>query len=244
MKRNPFYKSSTLLVSALFLTFAFTSCKKQTTEITQSPEEIATAKAGSKPGTYPAVALRMTVDDAPGNRITSDVSSDYVNGLQNMKVEFDMYGNFMFNSKASNKPNVPMIRWLNYSLNDPTSTSYPVRSNDKGSSITTGATFTSPAFTPLQNLDIGITQCIGLSAGLFTLSGGVVNFHRNTSTEDTPTTPTAYVYVTRISETQWTVTPVPPLSGCSSISNVAALRVNGALDGYYNMPFSLTLTKL
>jgi hypothetical protein len=83
-----------------------------------------------------------------------------------------------------------------------------------------------------------------MAMGLFTLAEGFVIFHRQ-PTEDNSTTPTAYVYVTRNSETQWTMTPVPPLSGgCSTISNVASLRTNTGLVGYYNMPFSLTLTKI
>jgi hypothetical protein len=148
-------------------------------------------------------------------------------------------------SGASNNPNVPMTRYLNYNFNDPLTPNPPVTGIHQGKFISTGATATSPAFTPLQNLGIGATQCIGFSGGLTNIVGSVVNFHRNTNTEDTPNTPTAYVYVTRISLTQWIMTPVPPLSGgCSAISNVAALRVSGVLYGYYNMPFSFTLTKL
>jgi hypothetical protein len=80
--------------------------------------------------------------------------------------------------------------------------------------------------------------------GLYTIANGVVNFHRGTN-EDYLNAPTAYVYVTRESENQWTVSPTPPASGgCSTVSNVAALRINTELAGYYYMPFSFTLTKL
>jgi hypothetical protein len=101
----------------------------------------------------------------------------------------------------------------------------------------------------IQDLAVGQTKYIGFSAGISIIESGVLNFHRN-STEDTPTTPTSYVYVTRISASpagpgQWLMTPAPPASGsCSSISNVGALRINTVLYGYYNMPFSFTPTKI
>ena len=243
MRKNFINNFTAVLASIMLLSLVMVSCKKQTAQsvTTDNSDELATAKGGSKPNTYPVVSLSMTVNDASGNKIISDNGTPYINGQQNVSVIFDQYGNFMFNTQASARQT--MVRWLNYYLNDPTSTNYPVRNNDQGNSITTGATFTSPSFTPLQNLSQGTTQCIGLSGGLFTVSGGVVNFHRNTSTEDTPTTPTSYVYVTRVDATHWTVTPAPPLSGgCSTISSVGALRINGALFGYYNLPFSFTLT--
>lgn len=242
MQQTPFYKLSGLVINIFLIVFAFAGCKKQTIELPATTGEIITAKAGSKPGTYPVVSLRLTVDDA-GTNITSDGEGDYINGVDNVKVVFDQYGNFMF-SGASNNPNTPMPRYLNYNFGNPLF-SYSIGGIERGNFISTGKTETSPTFTPLQNLAEGATQCIGFSAGLMNIVGGVVNFHRNAGTEDTPTTPTAYVYVKKVSSTQWIMTPVPPLSGgCSTISNVAALRINGALYGYYNMPFSFTLTKL
>lgn len=246
MKKILFNHASGLLMSSLLMTFVITSCTKKTTEAvpTANAEEMAAATSGSKPGNLPVVSLRMTVSDAGGNKITSDGGADYVNGTQNVKVVFDQNGNFMFNSKASNNPNVPMVRWLNYNFNDPISPDPILTGMEKGSFISTGKTITSPAFTPLQNLAIGATQCIGLSGGLINYDLNSVNFHRNLA--DVPNTPTAYVYVTRISQTQWTVKPVPPLSGgCSAISNVGAFIANGGqYVFYYNLPFSFTLTKL
>lgn len=244
MKKNFFKNASGLIISALFLTLAFTSCTKQTSTVFQAPvpETLTTAK-GSKPGTTAEVSLIMTINDAAGNKITSDNGTAYENGVGNVKVVFDQYGNFMFGAASSNPRTPPMTRYLNYNFSNPLA-SYPVGGIERGNFISTGQTATSPDNTLLQNLAVNATKCIGLSAGLMNIEGGVVNFHRNTSTEDIPGTPTSFVYVTRISSSQWIMTPVPPTTGgCSTISNVAALRINSALYGYYDLPFFITLTK-
>lgn len=246
MKRIYFYKPPTLFLILILLVFV--SCRKETNDIGFAPEptDNILGKGGPKPATYPEVSLKLTVSDAAGNKITSDGGGDYFNGSQNLRVVFDAYGNFMF-SGASDNPNVPLTRFLKYDFSDPSplTPSPSITGIYHGNFISTGQTVTNPNNIPLQNLEINATKCIGLSAGLLNIDGAVVNFHRNQSTEDTPTTPTAFVYVTRINPAQWLVTPVPPLSGsCSDISNVAALRVNTASYGYYNMPFLFTLTKL
>ena len=148
----------------------------------------------------------------------------------------------MFGAASSNPRVPPMTRYLNINFDNPLS-GYPARGIEKSNFISTVTTTTSPNSTLLQNLTIGQTKCIGFSAGISTIESGVLNFHRN-NTEDTPTSPTAYIYVTRTSSTEWLMTPVPPSAGgCSTISNVGALRINTVLYGYYNMPFSFTLTK-
>ena len=185
----------------------------------------------------------MTVNDAAGNRIASDGGGSYIDGQQNSSIYFSTSGNLQFTTSASNNPKTPTTRWLNVDLSDPIA-GYPVRGTEKSNFISTITTVTSPNPILLQNLAVGQTKCIGFSAGIMTIADGVLNFHRN-GTEDTPTSPTAYVYVTRTSSIEWLMTPVPPLSGgCSTISNVGALRINTALYGYYSMPFSFTLTKL
>lgn len=247
MKRIPFYKLSGLVLNVLLLTFAFTSCTKKTTEIgpKASAEEFVTGSAGKKPNTHPPVSLKVTVNDASGNKVSSDGSGPYVNGAAKVSAVIDQYGNFIFSCGSSGHgPNATPDRWLNYDFSDPLP-GYSVKNSEKGAYIATIKSSVAPtSFIPLQNLEVGSTECITMAMGLFTLANGVVNFHRQ-PTEDNSTTPTAYVYVTRDTETQWTMTPVPPLSGgCSTISNVAALRVSTELNGYYNMPFSFTLTKL
>lgn len=245
MKRILFHKTSSSILNVLLIAILFTACKKQTSEksVAGANEELATSSAGKKPGTTAEVSLSMTVNDAPGNKITSDGGGAYVNGTGNVKVVFDQYGNFMF-GQASSSPRVPpMIRYLNLNFDTP-QPSFPAGGIERSSFISTITTVTSPDPTLLQSLVVGQTKCIGFSAGISTIESGVLNFHRN-NTEDTPTSPTAYVYVTRTSSAEWIVTPEPPLSGgCSTISNIGALRVNTVLYGYYNMPFSFTLTKL
>lgn len=241
MKRILFLRSSSIILNAMLIAFAFTSCKKQTTDVLAAgPEEVVSAKG--KPGTTAEVSLSMTINDAAGNKITSDGGGAYVNGTGNVKVVFDQYGNFMFGAASSSPRVPPMTRYLNINFDNPLS-GYSPGGNQKSNFISTITTVTSPNSTSLQNLTVGQTKCIGFSAGISTIESGVLNFHRN-STEDIPTSPTAYIYVTRTSLTEWLMTPVPPLAGgCSTISNVGALRINTVLYGYYNMPFSFTLTK-
>lgn len=245
MKRFPFYKLSGLVMNVLLLTFMITSCVKKTSDLKEAslPEEFASATAKGKPGTTAEVSLSMTVNDALENKITSDGGGAYVNGTGNVKVVFDQYGNFMFGAASSNPRVPPMTRYLNINFDSPLP-GYQAKSGDQSRFISTITTVTSPNSTHLQDLIVGQTKCIGFSAGISTIESGVLNFHRS-STEDTPTSPTSYVYVTRISSTEWLMTPVPPLSGgCSAISSVGALRINTVLFGYYNMPFSFTLTQI
>ena len=242
MKRILFHQPYLFLA----ICFSFMACQKQTADLqfSGSNEEMVTGKAGSKPGTFPEVLLKVTVDDV-GNNVTSDAGGDYENGSQAVSAKIDQYGNFIFScGKTGRGPGAIQVRWLNYDFSSPMP-GYSARPSERGAYIATiKSSVAVSTFIPLQNLEVGSTECITMAMGLYTLPDGVVNFHRQ-PTEDNTTTPTAYVYVTRNSETQWTMTPVPPLSGgCSTISNVAALRINTELAGYYNMPFSLTLTKM
>jgi len=245
MKQIPFYKPSAL-VFYLFL-LSFISCKKGTNDIAYNAESVENfaTKTVSKPGTYPEVLVKLAINDA-GNKVTSDAGGDYRNGSQNVSAKIDQYGNFIFSCGSSDHgPNATPSRWLNYDFGDPLP-SYSIRPNERGAYIATiKSSIVSTPFIPFQNLEVGSTECVTIAMGLFTLADGVVNFHRNQGTEDTPNTPTAFVYVTRINPMQWIMTPVPPSSGgCSDILNVAALRVNTTLYGYYNMPFMFTLTRL
>jgi hypothetical protein len=100
------------------------------------------------------------------------------------------------------------------------------------------------AYTPLQNLAVGASQCIALSGGIINFDPRTINFHSNT--EDISNTPSAFAYITRTSATEWIISPVPPSGGgCSSNTGVGAFVTNnGALVWYYNLPFSFTLTAL
>ena len=243
MKRILFYKPLSVTFNAFLLVLTFTSCKKQTTDIAASYdfEEIATATAkGGKPSGPAEVFLKVTVDNTAGYKITSDGGGDYVNGLQNVGAKFDGPGNFIFSCGLSGHgPNATLVRWMNIDFNSPVQVSInpPITGNDKVTAITTlpAAGFT---FVPLQNMVVGQSQCVGLTGG----SGAnwIMNFHRGA--EDISSSPSAYAVFTRISLTQWAVTPA---GSCSPNSNVCALR-NGPeiLYGYYNMPFSFTLTKI
>lgn len=241
MKQNQFSTAIRLSLGTLLFAFVIASCTKKSSELNlaSSTDEFASAKG--KPGTTTEVRLKLTVNPV-GNNITSN-GGDYVDGTENTSIYFSTAGNLQFSTSASNNPNVPTTRWLNVDFSNPLP-GYPARGIEKSNFISTITTLTSPDTTKLQNLTPGQTKCIGFSAGFMTIAYGVLNFHRN-STEDTPTTPTSYVYVTRLNPTQWLMTPSVPVSGgCSAISNVGALRINTVLFGYYNMPFSFTLTKL
>jgi hypothetical protein len=243
MKRILFYKPLPVIINAFLLVLTFTSCKKQTTDIAASDasEEIVTATAkGGKPSGPAEVFLKVTVDNTAGYKITNDGGGDYTNGLQSVGAKFDGSGNFIFACGTSGHgPNATLVRWMNINFDSPINVLIPppITGNDKVTAITTGfvAAFT---FIPLQNLSIGQSECVGLTGG--SNAGWVMNFHR--TAEDVTGSPSSYAVFTRINSTQWTVTPA---GSCSPNSNVCALRNGpGVLYGYYNMPFSFTLTKI
>ena len=184
----------------------------------------------------------MTIVNA-GNKITSDNGSLYINGVNNVKVVFDQFGNFMY-GRASNNPNTPQPRFLNYNFSDPVLPS-TARSPEQGKFISSGQTRTSPNSTPPQNLAIGATRCMGMSFGLTTIpDNAFLIFHRGEDDTDAGPNPTAYVYVTRVGADNWEITAVPPLTGgCSPVSNVASLRINSIHQGKYNMPFKFLLQR-
>ena len=248
MRQNQFGNSFIASLSILALIFLGTSCEKKATDLVNisNVKDLASASSGKVGGTTTVqeVRLKLTVTDA-GNQVTSDGGTAYVDGIQNTSIYFSTAGNLQLSTSASNNPNTPTVRWLNVNFGSPLFGS-PLRGIEKSNFIST-LTGTGPNTTAIQNLTPGQTKCITLSAGFMTIAGGVLNFHNRT--EDILTSPTSYVYVTRMDpdingHAQWLMTAAPPLSftGCSNISNVAALRINGALYGDYNMPFSFTLT--
>lgn len=239
MKRILFHNPR--LFFGVIICFAFSACQKQTS-VSNTPilsEEIETAKPDAKPNTLAEVLVKLTVNDA-GTNLTSDGGGDYVNGSQAVGAKFDAYGNFIFSCGTSGKgPNAIQLRWLNIDFNSPIQVfiNPPITGSDKVTAITT-ISVAAYAFIPLQSLAVGQSECVGLTGG----SGAdwTMNFHR--AAEDVPGSPSAYAVFTRTSSTQWTVTPI---GSCSPNSNVCALRNGpGVLYGYYNMPFSITLTKL
>ena len=239
--QNAFQSSLGLLAISL----AMMSCQKETTEIatiTDAKDQI--VEESARTASTATVSLKMTVNNSAGYNITSDGIGDYVNGNQNISLYFSTSGNLQFSNSASRSK--PVTRWLNVNLNSPRPGSI-ARGFLQCGFISTLSSTISPNPTLLQNLVKGDTKCITLSAGV---PGGVINFH-NRSYEDTPESQSSYVYVTRISATpgdltnQWLMTPVLPASGgCSILSSIAAFRNLADLYGYYNMPFSFTLTQI
>jgi hypothetical protein len=237
MKKVSFYNAPIFFMTALLLLQIITSCKKNDVVSGSDPNEQLSSAKG-KPNTLPEVFLKLTVNDAAGNKITSDGGGDYINGTQSFNAKFDQSGNFILacGSPGHGAHQGPPVRWMNINFDSPVVVYIPppITGSDKVTGITTGsvAAFT---FIPLQNLEVGQSECVGLTGG----SGAewVMNFHRNASDESA-----AYAVFTRINATQWTVAPA---GSCSPNSNVCALRYGaGTLYGFYNMPFSFTLTKL
>ncbi|HEY5967831.1 MAG TPA: hypothetical protein VIU35_07615 [Chitinophagaceae bacterium] len=251
MKQILFCTPSALIINVCMFIFVFTSCKKQTTEIPTTGEEIATAKSGRNPNTLQVVSLRVTINDAEGYNITSDGKGDYINGTDYVQAILDQSGTFAFNtfSPPQKIKNASVNRWVVYNFNnpvDPGNTYQPSPDNSHNYHFSTGGTFygTNP-FIPLQNLGVDgnpATECIYMGNGISNnTTTWRVSFHKGL--ENTETSPTAFAVVTRVSPTQWTITP---MGGCSPNSNVGSLRNNAddTLYGYYYLPFSFTLTKL
>lgn len=231
------------LVLAVFFMIFSTSCKKTNIKPGDdaNPVDLSSAKGNSGKPTGPVeVFLKVTVDNTAGYNITSDGGGDYVTGSQSVSAKFDASGNFIFScGLGGHGNNTYMIRWMNINFSQPIQVfiNPPITGSDKVTAITTGfvAAYT---FIPLQSLAVGQSECVGLTGG--SNANWVMNFHR--TAEDVNGSPSAYAVFTRISATQWKVTTA---GSCSPNSNVASLRYGpGTLYGYYNMPFSFTLTKL
>lgn len=242
MKKDLLITAFCYSLGFLLMVSSITSCTKERLETarTLEPERAAASTERGKVPSGPAeVFLKVTVNNS-GNNITSDGAGDYVNGSQSVSARFDTYGNFIFSCGLGGQgKNTYLIRWMNINFSSPVViySNPPITGNDKVTAITT-VSAVGQTFTPLQNMSVGQSQCVGLTGG--SNSGWVMNFHRGA--EDVSTSQSAYAVFTRTSLTQWTVTPA---GSCSTNSNICALR-NGPdiLFGYYNIPFSFTLTKL
>lgn len=238
MKRVLFHNPSRLILNALLLAFAFTSCTKENSNDISSARsaEIGKVQAAGKPGTTPEVPLRMTISDASGNKITSDGGGNYVNGSQNMRVVFDQYGMLIFDNKKSQGK--PAVRFYSTNLDNPFEVFIdPGFTTGTGNYMATTKSSLLSTVSPIQNMAVGASQCMtlhgGAGEGIFSFHGGV---------EDNSASPTSFVIITRNSSTVWTMTP----GSCSVSTNtdVASIRQGGTLFGYYHMPFTFTFTKL
>ena len=241
MKKNLFTSASKLIITALLLIFAVISCTKKSNEIKLAPsnDEIASAQSPNA-SILSTISLKVTVNDV-GNKITSDGQGDYVDGLQRVQAILDKNGNFIFTTNTNG--NKPAIRSLNYNFDDPiiVFTPPPPLGNINTYGLSTYLSSSIPTSKPIQNMANGESECVPF----LTLAGNWrLLFHGGA--QDRPDSTSAFAYVTRINSTQWTFTSAGTcLPAC--IANKAAYVSSppgGVLYGYYNMPFSFTLTKL
>jgi len=252
MKRKLFNNPSTLVMSILFLVFLTISCTKKTTELVQPSEEFVTAKGGGgSPNSLSIVSLRVTINDAAGNNITSDNQGEYVNGIDYVQAIIDQYGTFAFNTFSPSQKirNAVVKRWVNYNFNNPVDPGNTYRPSPEQSQnyhfSTGGSSFGTNPFIPLQNLGVNgnpTSECIYMGNGIYnSATAWRVSFHKGQ--EDVANSPTAFAVVTRtsISPAEWTITPIG--GSCTSNSNVASLRndATSELYGYYYIPFFFTL---
>jgi hypothetical protein len=202
------------------------------------------APALGKTPTYTPVSLRVTMaatqsDGVTPYRIRGDGAGDYVDGAQNVSATIDQYGNFIFDNRAVIGRGVQ--RRLTFDLSDPVQVAGPPITPDPASPVHL-ATFPVQG-SPLQNLATDASVCVKLGGG-FTATDGTswhVSFRRGQ--EDTPTSPTAFVVVTRVNATTWTM---KPSQSCDALSaDVGAVRDASslALQGHYHLPFAFTLSK-
>lgn len=240
---------SRLFLSSLFLTFVITSCTKKAADIApvSNSDEVATAKSPSAPSLQ-VVSLIVTVNNT-GNKITGDgpasSTTNYTNGSQNVQAVIDRNGNFLFNTNTNSSRTA--IRTLNFDFSSPiTQYSNPPATNTSKSYTleTVASTSTGVTFTPLQNLGEGQSECVSFRVWGVTSNTIIWRATFHAGFEDRDSSTTAFAYVTRNNATTWTITS---LGNClNAIQNKAALRSGNAqtLYGYYNLPFSFTLTKI
>ncbi|MEO5581455.1 MAG: hypothetical protein ABIR66_02080 [Saprospiraceae bacterium] len=104
--------SAWLILNTLLLTLFSVSCTKQAADngLSNNTEEFVSRRAtkpvtlSAKPVTLPTISLKVTINDASGNNITSDGKGDYINAINNVQAILDPYGTFAFNTFNSNKP--------------------------------------------------------------------------------------------------------------------------------------------
>jgi hypothetical protein len=238
MKKDLFMNANTLFVLALLIVL-FISCKKEVAN--QAVSHAAISYTQERRIVLSTVSLNVTVNDA-GNNITSDGHGDYMNGSQNVQAVIDNGGNFSFNTNT-NSFKAPG-RSLNFNFSQPlTIYSDPPLTNVIKSYQLSSVASTVSSFIPLQNLPIGQPECVSFS--IWAVTANTINWRAlfHAGFDDRTDSTTAFASVTKLDATHWTITS---LGNClpASTPNKAALRSGDArtLYGYYNLPFSFTLT--
>jgi len=221
-----------------------------------------TAASGQKPGTSPAVALRVTVEpmDSTGTacRICGDGlgtntavyqnPNEYVDGVDGVRASFTKYGwlSVAFQDSAT-------IRTVNFDYSFPGNPPAPPVLPVYSPKVTTFKSF--DPYTNLQDMPYGMTQCIGL--GWSHTDGS--NITRNHGFQFGPhVSGSSYAIITCTAAAnantgqcvQWTVEP--KLDGvCNAVPWVAGIndriKIKGKATDYdrglFSMPFKLTLVR-
>jgi hypothetical protein len=244
MKKVMFNNVSRLTITVLLITGAITSCKKTNDILTSNSNDAASSAQYRRTG-LSTVPLKVTVaaTDNVGNayKITGDGNidnnGDYVNSLQNVSASFDQYGNLQFdtNPGINNKTKPVAQRWMNFTFDSPVTGSSAVNpanhtTNPKGDyRMVTNIN----GQTPAQSMSIPSSETIELGGGFTDGSSTDWNFSFHYNNVGA----TSYATLTRIDSKTWTITGAtnPP---------IARLISNGIVIGFYNLPFSLTLTAL
>lgn len=236
MKKNLFKNGFGLGISVLLLTSILSSCQKNANDVLNDKSNDVNSAAQARRNVVSTMPLKVTVNYTSGNKITSDGQGDYTNGQQNVSAYFDQYGNFQFdtNPVIRNK-RYNALRSLNFTFDSPVSgysTANPanITTNAKGNYRMVSQNDGQPA---AQSMINGTSQTIRLGGGFADGTSTDWNF----SLQYNNVANTSYATITRTALNTWTITGAtnPP---------IARLIENGTVIGFYNLPFSITLTKL
>ena len=198
--------------------------------------------AAARPGTSTEVRLNVTITDFTSG-LESDGLGTYYDGIDKVTAYLSQYGALQFDTDIGLTNQAKRHVHWHFSGYDPVPGWLETRNNK----IITAS--------PINIQDLGIngnplSECISLGAGFFgsttVTKGGKTT---TTTTNWNPSfrygaeanlTGTAYVTVaTNAAGGPWVMTP-----GCGTgTGDVASLRNDGALKGYFSMPFQITLTK-
>jgi len=241
MKRTFSLNARSLLASTLALTLACTSCQKVGVRPAADGgkgQALTEKAAANKPGTVTPVNLRVTISDDAGNKIKSDGNGDYVNGLDGVSAYLDQYGNLQFDSNSGmSRRSGPALRKLNFYFDSPItgySATIPA-TNPNGNYRMVTQIYSQ---TPIQSLSIsGSETGIGLGGGFASQVSSSTdwNFNLRYGIEQNNAT-LNFVAVTHPDADHWIMTG-------DVATPVGALKTNGALTGYYYLPFSFTFTR-
>jgi hypothetical protein len=214
--------------------------------------------SAQKTVTYPAVPLKVTIENLDSantrSQIRSDENGEYIDGMAGIEANIDQYGNLIidFQTGRAAQRLVYFDYSRPYSQLPPGAHVPPYPTGLQGDSYLSTIPKDNSAYTPLQNLGIDSSECVSLGWS-FTWQDAKKtqwrnDFHRGQQFP-AQANQTSYAVVTRIDLDTWEVEPKSNScnTGMPTVVELLDTPTKGSFnftdDGLYYMPFKLTLRR-